>query len=93
MSDIKVQQMPAFKKIYKKLPKDHKKVVDDAIRVIIADYKAGTLKKSDLSEVFVYKFKINHQLYLIAYESGDSYRLLLSLGVHENFYRDLKKNK
>lgn len=91
MSDIKVQQMPAFKKVYKKLPKAHKKVVNNAIRVIIADYKAGTLKKGDLSGVFVYKFKIDHQLYLIAYESSNQYRLLLSLGAHENFYRDLKK--
>lgn len=93
MSNVKVQQMPAFKKAYKKLPKVKKKFVDDAIRVIIADYKAGTLKKGDLSGVYIYKFKVDHQLYLLAYESEDKHRLLLALGVHEIFLSRPQKKK
>ncbi|MDP1603723.1 MAG: type II toxin-antitoxin system RelE/ParE family toxin [Legionella sp.] len=43
-----------------------------------------------LSGVYVYKFKISHQQMLLAYEWDYESRILLALGVHENFYRDLK---
>jgi len=52
----------------------------------------GEEKKGDLSGVFVYKFHIHHQEILLAYEKRPQYILLLALGVHENFYRDLKKH-
>lgn len=48
-------------------------------------------KKGDLAGVFVYKFKMHHQEILLAYEWIPRERLLLALGVHENFYRDLKQ--
>ena len=53
--------------------------------------KIGEEKKGDLSEVYVYKFKVNQQQMLLAYEWDETQRLLLALGVHENFYRDLKR--
>ena len=83
--------MPVFKKVYKKLHIKEKVVVDDAIEKIIKNPKLGEEKKGDLKSVFVYKFKINHQEMLLAYEWNPKERLLLALGVHENFYRDLKK--
>lgn len=91
MTDVLVKQMPAFKKVYKKLHKSHKKLVDDAIREIITNPDIGTEKRGDLSGVFVYKFKIERQELLLAYEWCPEERILLALGVHENFYRDLKR--
>ena len=38
----------------------------------------------------VYKFDCVNQQYLLAYEYDPKTRILLALGVHENFYRDLK---
>lgn len=83
--------MPRFKKAYKKLHSNQKQKVDDAIRAIIDNPKIGREKKGNLSEVYVYKFKIYHQEMLLAYEWYKSNRLLLALGTHENFYRNLKK--
>lgn len=93
MSDVTLLQMPAFKKTYKKLHKQVKKSVDDAIRQIVKNPKIGEEKKGDLSSVFVYKFKISKQEMLLAYEWDVKTRTLLALGVHENFYRDLKKSR
>lgn len=83
--------MPVFKKAYKRLHANEKSEVNDAIRAIIKNPKVGEEKKGDLANVFVYKFKIHHQEILLAYEWNSKERLLLALGVHENFYRDLKK--
>lgn len=90
MSDINIRQMPAFKKAYKKLASTHRLIVNEAIRAIVNDPNIGEEKKGDLSGVYVYKFKINHQKMLLAYEWDYESRILLALGVHENFYRDLK---
>jgi mRNA-degrading endonuclease RelE of RelBE toxin-antitoxin system len=91
VTDVTVAQMPAFKKAYKKLHAHEKKEVNEAIRAIIQDPKLGKEKKGDLIGIFIYKFKIHHQEILLAYEWNHQERLLLGLGVHENFYRDLKK--
>jgi len=91
MSNVTVRQMPAFKKAYKKLHSQHKSKVDDAIKAIIQNPEIGQEKKGDLAGIFVYKFKIYHQEILLAYEWDPQQRILLALGVHENFYRDLKK--
>lgn len=91
MADIIIRQMPIFKKAYKKLHASEKTIVNDAIRAIIQNPTIGQEKKGDLSRVFVHKFKIHHQEMLLAYEWSELERLLLSLGTHENFYRDLKR--
>lgn len=93
MTNIVVKQMPAFKRAYKRLHANEKLIVNEAIREIIKDPNVGQQKRGDLVDVFVYKFKINHQLVLLAYEWDPKQRLLLALGVHENFYRDLKKQR
>ncbi|MFT4059440.1 MAG: type II toxin-antitoxin system RelE/ParE family toxin [Legionella sp.] len=64
---------------------------NDAVRTIMNNPKSGDEKKGDLAGVYVYKFKIDHQQFLLAYEWDSSLRLLFTLGVHENFYRDLKR--
>lgn len=93
VSEVIIRQMPAFKRRYKKLHANEKIAVDSAIRAIAKDPKIGQEKKGDLVNVFVYKFRINHQQMLLAYEWSLSERLLLALGVHENFYRDLKNQR
>ena len=91
MSDFSLKQMPAFKKAYKKLPRSHQLMVNDVIKAIIQNPEIGDEKRGDLSGIYIYKFKIHHQEFLLAYEWDFMQRLLLALGVHENFYRDLKR--
>jgi mRNA-degrading endonuclease RelE of RelBE toxin-antitoxin system len=90
---ITIKQMPAFRKTYKKLYPFEKAKINDAIRAIIKNPKIGQQKKGDLAGVFVHKFKIRNKQMLLAYEWETRQRLLLALGVHENFYRDLKKQR
>ncbi len=91
MSKVEILQMPSFKRAYKKLLPDLKFKVDEAIRAITTDPELGEEKKGDLAGIFVYKFKVNKQEILLAYEWNPILRILLALGVHENFYRDLKR--
>jgi hypothetical protein len=91
--EVTVSQMPAFKKVYKKLHSQKKRAVDDAIKDIIKNPEIGEGKKGDLTDVFVYKFFIHKQELLLAYAWNPKERLLLALGVHENFYLDLKKQR
>lgn len=83
--------MPSFKRAYKKLHAGHKVIVNDAIKAILENPLIGEEKKGDLSGIFIYKFKLNNQEFLLAYEWDALNRLLINLGVHENFYRDLKR--
>ena len=83
--------MPAFKRVYKKLTAGQQAVVDDAVRVIVAEPEVGEAKKGDLTGVHVHKFPLNRQQMLLAYEWDPKTRVLLLLGSHENFYRDLKR--
>ena len=92
MADVTILQMPAFKRVYKKLAAGHRLVVDEAVRLIVVDPEIGEAKKGDLAGVFVYKFPLNRQQILLAYEWEPGTRVLLLLGGHENFYRDLKRD-
>jgi len=65
--------------------------VDTAVNVIVADPLAGEVKRGYLAGVYVYKFKSQSQLMLLAYEFDPRTRHLLLLGSHENFYRELKR--
>ncbi|NQY42134.1 MAG: type II toxin-antitoxin system RelE/ParE family toxin [Legionellales bacterium] len=91
MANVQIKQMPAFKKAYKKLHLNVKVVVDEEIKKIIKEPTIGEEKKGELKCVFVHKFKVNLQEFLLAYEWDEASRLLMALGVHENFYRDLKR--
>jgi mRNA interferase RelE/StbE len=90
-NDVHVQQSTLFRRAYKRLHPNEKADVDDAITEIIKDPTVGEAKKGDLAGIFVYKFKCNGQLTLLAYEYDAVNRLLLLLGSHENFYRTLKR--
>jgi mRNA interferase RelE/StbE len=90
-NDTVVQQSAMFKRAYKRLYAKQKADVDDAVADIVRDPTVGEAKRGDLAGVFVHKFKCSGQLMLLAYEYDPSTRLLLLLGSHENFYRDLKR--
>ena len=91
MAEVAVLQMPAFQRAYKRLVSSHRMVVDDAVRAIVANPLVGEAKKGDLTGVSVYKFSLNRQQMLLAYEWDPQTRVLLLLGSHENFYRGLKR--
>lgn len=90
-SVMQLIQKPAFKKVYKKLHKNQLLLVNEAIKVVMDNPELGAEKKGDLAGVFVYKFDGLNQQYLLAYEWDELSRTLLLLGVHENFYRNLKR--
>ncbi len=91
---MKLIATPRFLRAAKKLHPGEKAYLDAAVRVIVADPDAGEMKKGDLAGVQVYKYRVKAQLVLIAYRVArdeDAIKLL-SLGSHENFYRDLKRD-
>ena len=91
MTEILVQQANAFLRAYKKLHNNEKKEVDQAVADIVADPTIGEVKKGDLLGVYVYKFDCINQQFLLAYEYDPATRVLLLVGTHENFYRNLKR--
>ncbi len=91
MAEVRVQQTNAFLRAYKKLRDNQKDAVDGAVAAIVADPTLGVAKKGDLNGVFVYKFDCINQLFLLAYEFDPATRVLLLVGTHENFYRNLKR--
>lgn len=91
MSDVVLLQRPAFKRAYKKLHANQREVVNVSIRAIVSHPQLGEQKCGDLADVWVYKFDCVNQQYLMAYLWDEHSRILLSLGAHENFYRDLKR--
>ena len=88
---MNIVQSPYFRRVNKKLHSNQVKPVNEAIRYIISDPICGEEKKGDLAGVRVYKFRVLGQEFLLAYECDEQALFLLGLGVHENFYRDLKR--
>ncbi len=84
---------PKFNRTAKKLPSALRAAVDKQVDAICANPLAGEEKHSDLRGVFVHKFRLTGQLYLIAYlvDEREEAVTLLALGGHEDFYRDLKR--
>ena len=90
---VAVLQSPTFKKAVKKLKANQKKDLDVAVKKLMDDPDLGEQKKGDLSFLRVYKFKMSKQLTLLGYSFDDGVLILelMALGVHEKFYRDLKR--
>lgn len=88
---IGIRVTPTFQRAAKKLHTRDKKALDDAVREIAANPEMGVAKKGDLAGVYVHKFKVNKQEVLLSYQYTSSELVLLSLGSHENVYRDLKR--
>ncbi len=90
---IQVLQTPLFKRRKKKLYKWKITILDGEINKIVMNPTIGQMKKGDLTGVYVHKFKMKKDLFLLAYTFDPATRTLIMLGSHENFYRDLKKYK
>jgi len=88
---IEILQTSTFVRKKKKLKKNQIKDLDIAVKNIIANPEIGIQKKGDLRDVWVYKFLMVKQETLLAYQWEPKKRILIALGMHENFYRDLKK--
>jgi mRNA interferase RelE/StbE len=88
---MKIYQSKSFERKVKKLNGKEKQELDNAIKEIIENPLVGSEKKGDLRGVFVHKFNLQNQLYLLAYRviKEESIELVM-LGPHENYYRDLK---
>jgi mRNA interferase RelE/StbE len=87
---VKIIQASTFARGYKRLHNNQKDAVDPAVARIVANPELGEAKKGDLLGVFVYKFNCVKQQFLLAFEYDPQTRVLLLVGTHENFYRDLK---
>lgn len=90
-SDKKVFFSPLFGRKVKKFSKKEKEILDHEVQKLLDHPDLGEEKKGDLLGVRVYKFKINKQQMLLAYEDSEKELLLLTIGSHENYYRDLKE--
>lgn len=93
---LQVRASPSFARTAKKLRARDKKVLDQAVNDVAGDPTIGEEKRGDLAGVFVYKFKLNKQETLLAYELGPNKLapdevVLLGVGPHENFYLQLKR--
>jgi hypothetical protein len=88
-----IRTTATFRRSVKRLTARDKAALDDAVRTISEYPDRGTAKVGDLAGVRVFKFRMNRQQVLLAYEapSGSNAHVLLALGSHENFYRDLKR--
>ena len=88
---MKIFQSKAFEKKVKKISKNDKEELDKTIYAVIKNPEIGTEKKGDLVKIFVYKYKIKNQQYLLAYRFTGVDLELVKIDVHQIFYRDLKK--
>ncbi len=91
---MNVVQTLSFGRVVKKLHKNQKQDLDEAVKAIMDNPAIGDVKAGDLVGISVYKFRMVKQLTLLAYQYEDHTitLTLLALDSHENFYRDLKKS-
>ncbi|MHA6879219.1 type II toxin-antitoxin system RelE/ParE family toxin [Ralstonia pseudosolanacearum] len=83
---------PTFERAVKKLHRQQKAALDEAVRTVASQPDIGETNVGDLAGVQVYKFRMGNLLCLLAYRILDENTLkLLMVGPHENFYRDLKR--
>jgi mRNA interferase RelE/StbE len=90
---MRVLTTPRFDRAVKKLHIEEKKALDQAVRSVMAAPASGELKKGDLVNVRVHKYRFNKEQMLLAYAANldEQVIILMGYGTHENFYRDLKR--
>ena len=87
---MKIYQSRLFDKKVKKMSKGEKDTLDREVRNIAENPNIGEEKKGDLRGVFVHKFKLKANLYLLSYRKTGVDLELVMIGSLENYYRDLK---
>lgn len=93
--EISVYETNRFKKARLKLTEKQQQLVEDEIDNIIENAELGERKKGDLNHLWVHKFKIDTQEWLLGYNwnEGELTIHLLQLGSHENYYKDAKQKR
>jgi len=81
----------AFGNYLKKQSRPFQIAVQDEVETVIEDPGLGQIKKGDLANLRVHKFRFKKQEYLIGYCMENEDLLFYMIGTHENFYRDLKR--
>ena len=86
------QAVRNFSNIRKKLPRTLRAELDHQVDLICENPSIGTQKAGDLRRVWVHKFNLLGQRYVLTYSINEDALLVtfLAIGGHENFYRDLK---
>lgn len=87
---MRIYQSRIFENKIKKLSKQEKVILDDAVKEIIKNPFAGEEKKGDLRDIYIHKFKIKTIQYLLSYRIINDGLELIMIGPHENYYRNLK---
>lgn len=87
---MNIFQSSSFGKKVKKFKKKEKLELDNAVKEIAKNPSIGTEKKGDLRGIFIYKFKISKTVFLLSYRMVGEDVELITVGPHENYYRDLK---
>ncbi len=88
---MKIYQSSSFARKVNKMKPAEKAELDQVVKDIINNPLIGVEKKGDLRGVFVHKFKLKKDHYLLAYRTGSENSLaLIMIGPHENYYRGLK---
>ena len=87
-------QTSRFSRLYKKLGKRQLVALHDAMDRVIKNPQSGQQKVGDLSDLYVFKFKLGSEDWLLGYTIHTSKRVITwhAIGHHENFYRDVKRN-
>ena len=87
---MKIYKSRLFEKKVKKMSKTEKAALDREVSNIAENPNIGEEKKEDLKGIFVHKFKLKTNLFLLAYRKTGADLELIMIGPHENYYRDLK---
>ena len=87
---MKILQSRSFERKVKIFTKRQKSILDVEIRKIMDKPSIGSEKKGDLRGVYVHKFKLQAVQYLLSYKFLGNDLVLIMIGPHENYYRDLK---
>lgn len=72
---------------------NQKHALDEAVKMIVQSPEISLLKTGDLSGLRVCKYKLHGAQMLLGYYYDEQEQIinLVSIGPHENFYRDLKR--
>lgn len=67
----------------------------EAMDLLLKNPQSGQQKVGDLAALFVFKYKIGSEEWLLGYTVNAIKKVITwhAVGHHENFYRDIKKNR
>lgn len=91
-AEVRVQQSATFRRAYKRLHPKQKAGVDDAVAEIVRDPSGGEAKRGGIWPEYMFtSSNAVGSSPCLPMNMTPQTRLLLLLGSHENFSRDLKR--